>query len=389
MKKKLVIVIVFIYILSLSFSTPKIEFRLSADFYSNPYFYECIEKMHCRSLNGSIMLGVAINKFTIGLEVFENYYSLNSSGSDLKGAWNIIRGTIDLYYKPINWFELKWGFGGAWYRSSFNENSTGITVKNEGGLSIILNAAFFPPFQYIHPELINRLDLFFFKNYVTPYYYGAIKCVFHPFIKWINIYIEAGGMTWINNDMPYDIKTGMFIWSAGIYIDLSIMSSINKMKNDIRRIQYYKKEKNGIIPEKEIQTEREKKLILSKEEMYDFNLLKNGKVGDIIIFNSIKFSTDSSVIKEQSFIILDKIAELLNSDNNFEIEIRGHSGKLENLEEELLLSQERADKVREYLIKKGINKYTIIANGYGSLYTDKLTKEELDEYLEIKIIKKY
>lgn len=81
--------------------------------------------------------------------------------------------------------------------------------------------------------------------------------------------------------------------------------------------------------------------------------------------NNLQFDTGKSTIKTGSFSILDNMAELLVLKPAMKIEIAGHTDSDGDDAANLLLSQQRADAVKQYLIKKGIATNRITAKGYG------------------------
>lgn len=79
----------------------------------------------------------------------------------------------------------------------------------------------------------------------------------------------------------------------------------------------------------------------------------------------VQFETGKSVIKKSSFVILNKIVQVLTDNLTYLIEIRGHTDNVGNPDTNLLLSQKRASAVRDYLIGKGIDEKRITSNGFG------------------------
>ena len=71
-------------------------------------------------------------------------------------------------------------------------------------------------------------------------------------------------------------------------------------------------------------------------------------------FSNIIFYADSDKIKEESFIILDKIADVLIKRSDINIEIIGHTNDVGNLKAEVDLSKKRAESVKKYFISKGV-----------------------------------
>ncbi|CAK7012024.1 MAG: Peptidoglycan-associated lipoprotein [Desulfovibrio sp.] len=86
--------------------------------------------------------------------------------------------------------------------------------------------------------------------------------------------------------------------------------------------------------------------------------------GARIDLRSVQFGFDSDVITEDSAVILDEVARMLkNSPRN--VEISGHTCSIGAAEYNQVLSQRRANAVKNYLVKKGISASSITATGYG------------------------
>jgi len=79
----------------------------------------------------------------------------------------------------------------------------------------------------------------------------------------------------------------------------------------------------------------------------------------------IQFESGKSSIKKTSNVILNRIAQVIIDNPTFLIEIRGHTDNTGTPASNMLLSQNRANAVREYLIKKGVSERKITANGFG------------------------
>jgi len=65
---------------------------------------------------------------------------------------------------------------------------------------------------------------------------------------------------------------------------------------------------------------------------------------------------------------LKRIIEILKENNNFKIEISGHTDSIGTDEYNLQLSQKRADEIKKYLIQNGIIDNRIISKGYGNTF---------------------
>jgi outer membrane protein OmpA-like peptidoglycan-associated protein len=83
------------------------------------------------------------------------------------------------------------------------------------------------------------------------------------------------------------------------------------------------------------------------------------------IVKGILFEPSKAQIKSESFDDLDKLALLLKDNKAARLTIEGHTDNLGDTEKNLLLSQQRADAVLNYLANKGIDKSKVFAVGYG------------------------
>ncbi|MBN1983781.1 MAG: OmpA family protein, partial [Chitinivibrionales bacterium] len=84
------------------------------------------------------------------------------------------------------------------------------------------------------------------------------------------------------------------------------------------------------------------------------------------ILEGVAFVSGSADITYASFQYLDPIIKELKEYPNIEIEVRGHTDSVGKNEMNMSLSQRRADAIRLYLIKNGIDAGRVRAIGYGS-----------------------
>ena len=78
----------------------------------------------------------------------------------------------------------------------------------------------------------------------------------------------------------------------------------------------------------------------------------------------IRYATGSARIDRTSLLMLDLFAEYL-MDMQLSVEIGGHTDDVGNDADNLLLSQQRADAVRDQLVQSGVPRYKLTAQGYG------------------------
>ena len=83
------------------------------------------------------------------------------------------------------------------------------------------------------------------------------------------------------------------------------------------------------------------------------------------ILRNIYFDFDKATFKTESYTELNKLEAMLSQNQNIVVEIAGHTDAVGTKEYNQYLSLRRAQAVKEYLTKKGINTRRIKAIGYG------------------------
>lgn len=83
------------------------------------------------------------------------------------------------------------------------------------------------------------------------------------------------------------------------------------------------------------------------------------------MISGIQFKTSRSAFTAESFAIMDNAVEVLKQNPNMHITIEGHTDSMGSREPNRKLSQRRAEKVKYYLISKGISASRLTAIGYG------------------------
>jgi outer membrane protein OmpA-like peptidoglycan-associated protein len=88
--------------------------------------------------------------------------------------------------------------------------------------------------------------------------------------------------------------------------------------------------------------------------------------GKLEIKQAVFFATNKAVIKRRSFKMLDQIARVIQQHPEIDkIIIEGHTDNVGNAEVNRRLSLARAESVRSYLVKKGVEPSRLEARGYG------------------------
>lgn len=105
---------------------------------------------------------------------------------------------------------------------------------------------------------------------------------------------------------------------------------------------------------------------LGPREVYnDVNIVIQYEEESSFTLTDLHFETGKSTIKPSSFNELDELVKYLNLKPDLRIEVGGHTDNNGSDESNLVLSQKRAEAVRNYLVKNGIKMERIVAKGYG------------------------
>ena len=107
---------------------------------------------------------------------------------------------------------------------------------------------------------------------------------------------------------------------------------------------------------------------IKAEEIEEINVMtiESKVTADLQTLERVVFKTNSHIIDERSYDLLDEVADVLNHHHRIEmVHIEGHTDTQGNDEHNKKLSQKRADEVMKYLIEQGIESKRLDATGFG------------------------
>ena len=87
----------------------------------------------------------------------------------------------------------------------------------------------------------------------------------------------------------------------------------------------------------------------------------------IVIEEKIRFASGRATILRASFPVLDSVSTVLTQYPDIQIRIEGHTDSDGGEDMNQRLSERRANSVRDYLVRKGINQARMEAVGFGEL----------------------
>lgn len=90
-------------------------------------------------------------------------------------------------------------------------------------------------------------------------------------------------------------------------------------------------------------------------------------VGDrIVLDDRVHFHTNRATLRAQSYPLLERLAKLLEKRPEYvHVEVQGHADERGSIEANQQLSEQRAERVRQFLIEKGIAPERLSAVGFG------------------------
>jgi len=101
------------------------------------------------------------------------------------------------------------------------------------------------------------------------------------------------------------------------------------------------------------------------EGLLKFNYTIKVALPKVYTLKDVFFDTGKSTLKPESDKALDQLAEYMKLKKTLVIEIAGYTDNVGNDAANQKLSEDRANAVRNYLIKKGVDAARLTAKGYG------------------------
>jgi outer membrane protein OmpA-like peptidoglycan-associated protein len=93
----------------------------------------------------------------------------------------------------------------------------------------------------------------------------------------------------------------------------------------------------------------------------------NAKEKEILkqAYEGLQFETGKAVIMKTSFAHLNLLATMLKEKPSYQLTISGYTDNVGNAADNLILSQDRAENVKTYLMKQGVEEARMTSEGYG------------------------
>lgn len=89
------------------------------------------------------------------------------------------------------------------------------------------------------------------------------------------------------------------------------------------------------------------------------------EVGTVVNLKSVLFELGTTDLVGESYDELNVVVDFLKTNPKVEIELEGHTDNRGDMNKNLVLSQQRVDMIKSYLVSKGISNKRISGKGYG------------------------
>lgn len=89
------------------------------------------------------------------------------------------------------------------------------------------------------------------------------------------------------------------------------------------------------------------------------------EIGTVVNLKSVLFYMGTTSLLEESYPELDVVTDFLKSNPKVEIQLEGHTDNRGDAKKNLILSQQRVDRIKSYLVSKGIGAKRIKGKGFG------------------------
>lgn len=342
---------------------------------ASPWFYEWQNQMHGLNFGGSADALVNLGSFSLGLSydfLCDLFYGgtppWSAAGALFRpqeGWMTHMRLDAVAGYRFAPDFWIAAGFGAALNAHALILRfSSGpvppFTIYERFqeyfrfGFTAFLNIGIGFGLDWYDIEIRNEID--WLPDF---HYYGGVRNNFHLPDGDFTLYVEPGVFLW-NRSSPVlspNIASGWVTVRLGAVFEF--------------RAAEWKREAQVVY----VETVRE-----------EISRLEQALTGDVVAFTNIIFYPDSAAIKDESTPILEEIARFLIANPDVTIELRGYTNALGTPNQEQELSKARAEAVKNFMLKKGIESYRIITVGYGSVFSEGGKIEEANRRVEIRIL---
>lgn len=126
-------------------------------------------------------------------------------------------------------------------------------------------------------------------------------------------------------------------------------------------------EANGFLPAKYMldPAEANESNLVTKDIELTFGSDKKHEVGEVMLLNNLIFQVGKSKINPESYPELELVVNMMKENDDMIIQLEGHTDYQGDETENMKLSRQRVEAVKDYLVSKGIKSKRIQTKAYG------------------------
>lgn len=232
------------------------------------------------------------------------------------------------------------------------------------------------------------------------------KIAFESIIKGNRIYLQSNvekagcfgdldKIEWYfeGEKLAYDDKEEIPLNKEGEYevvysnCKTSFSRSYKYSENDqeIGTIQEPEEEKKRIVIKIKPNTKED-----TREENRGTDLEEKVKNEDRFVLENLIFDLGKSTVKEKAKSDLNELASIMKKNPSMKILLEGHTDRRGSSRKNLILSEQRVESVKEYLVSRGVMEDNISAKGWGDqkplIITNDVQKGKINRRVEVSIL---
>ena len=165
----------------------------------------------------------------------------------------------------------------------------------------------------------------------------------------------------------FQIETGLYIYSVG---SGSRYTDLFDLFHEMRKTRF----QDVVVREEKMEYPQ---TIFIKKGWYVSDSTRKAIHSKIFKFRDILFENNSAELIADSKALLDQIGEVMNGEIHFKVHIVAHTDDQGDDLHNQFLSEERARRVKDYLVKKGIDPDRLTSEGMGE--TSPITSNDTEE----------
>jgi outer membrane protein OmpA-like peptidoglycan-associated protein len=370
------------------FSGLRADTLFSAEINADPLSFDTAENGYGIESGASLFFGYTDMLYTAGFHASLDaaFYDLSRINENADGSWFYTKFLFRQSYllsksgkepHTAPW-AANWSCGLAWFHNTIS----GGTIDYYG-LCFDGSIEFPLPIRFLSGEIINNVDLLysfdsgFSLQGMAPHYKGEIRIFFDPGVRPFLFFLELKVIYHTIGISETSHNTFFISSGAGVKFILYAGGKSKQEKTTIENRTISTATEEEPVVDTDLVDEGEKSIDP------DIEKLLISETGTKIPFYSIRFISYSEIIVSESYPVLDRIAGVLLTRTSIGISISAYAEYREDPVSEFNLYINRAKRIKEYLVSKGIDEKRLRISSIGQIVTGTAGEKNAGVILEI------